>query len=265
MKRLIVNADDFGLTARVSEGIAEAVTHGVVSSTTAMVCLPYAREHMGPLTAALSGRIGLHLQLTDGVPCADPERVPSLLREGGRFPRSWRDLGRLNPDEVRAEWEEQVRRLTSWGVRPSHLDSHHHVHRFPAAFEVYCELARAHDIPARALTPRMAEHLRARGVACADYCETGWYDGPLTAAELIGLVERAFERLGDRGTVELMCHPGYADDELAAKSNYVEQRERELRTLCSDELSAGLRELQIEVVGAPALLEGGALRAPAPA
>lgn len=256
MKRLLVNADDFGLTARVSEGIAEAMLRGVVSTTTAMVCLPEARAHVTRWAAQLPGRIGLHLQLTDGAPCAEPGLVPSLLGDGGRFPRSWRDLGRLNPDEVRTEWRAQAGRLASWGVRPSHLDSHHHVHKFPAAFEAYCELARDYDIPARSLSPQMTERLRARGVRCADYCETDWYDGALTVAEFVQIVGRAFERRGGRGTIELMCHPGYADAELAARSKYVEPRERELRTLCSAELAAELRALGIEVVGASALPGG---------
>jgi predicted glycoside hydrolase/deacetylase ChbG (UPF0249 family) len=255
LRRLIINADDFGLTAGVSEGIAEAMLRGVVSATTAMVCSPDAHAHVAPRAAELSGRVGLHLQLTDGVPCAEPELVPSLLQEGGRFPRSWRDLSRLNPDEVRREWRAQVERLAGWGVRPAHFDSHHHVHRFPVAFEVYCELARDYDVPARSLSPQMTARLRERGVRCADFCETGWYDGALTVAELVGLVEQALARGGGRGTVELMCHPGYADAELAARSKYVEQRERELRTLCSVELAAELRALQIEVVGTSALLE----------
>lgn len=253
MKRLLVNADDFGLTARVTEGIAEAMLRGVVSTTTAMVCPPGAREHVTRWAGPLPGRVGLHLQLTDGAPCAEPGSVPSLLQAGGRFPRSWRDLGRLNPEEVRAEWRAQVERLAGWGVRPSHLDSHHHVHKFPAAFEAYCELAREYDLPARSLSPEMTERLRARGVRCADFCETGWYDGQLTVGEFLDVVERAFARAGGRGTVELMCHPGYADAELAARSKYVGQRERELRALCSPELAAELRARGVELVGASAL------------
>ena len=261
MRRLIINADDFGLTAGVSRGIAEAMLRGVVSATTAMVCSPDARAHIAPHAAELPGRVGLHLQLTDGVPCAEPELVPSLLHEGGRFPRSWRDIGRLSPDEVRREWRAQVERLAGWGVRPAHLDSHHHVHRFPAAFEVYCELAREYDLPARSLSPQMTGRLRASGVRCADFCETGWYDGALTVAEFVRIVEQAFERDGGEGTVELMCHPGYADAGLAARSKYVEQRERELRTLCSAGLADELRALQIEVVGTSALLEHERTRA----
>lgn len=257
MRRLIINADDFGLTAGVSDGIAEAILRGVVSATTAMVCLPDADAHVAHRAAELSGHTGLHLQLTDGVPCVEPDLVPSLLHEGGRFPRSRRDLGRLSPDEVRREWHAQVERLMSWGVRPTHLDSHHHVHKFSAAFEVYCELALAYDVPARSLSPQMTEQMRARGVRCADYCETGWYDEPLTVAAFVGVVEQAFARGGGQGTIELMCHPGYADAELATKSNYVEQREKELRILCSAELATELRALQIEIVGVSALLNHG--------
>lgn len=253
MKRLIINADDFGMTGGVTAGIVEAMLRGVVSSTTAMVCLPEAEEHLRRWSHAVEGRVGLHLQLTDGAPCAGPGAVPSLVGGGGRFPRSWRDVGRPDPEEIRLEWHAQVRRLLGFGIRPAHLDTHHHVQRLPGVFDAYADIAASYGLPARALTPRMAAALRSRGVACPDYCETRWPSGGYGPGEFCALVEGAFRIAGGCGTVELMCHPGHSDEELAAKSTYAAEREEELRALCDPRLRDALAEAGVEVVAPSAL------------
>lgn len=248
MKRLIINADDFGMTRGVTAGIVESMLRGVVSSTTAMVCLPEAEGNLRRWSHYVEGRVGLHLQLTDGVPCAEPSAVATLLGGGGRFPRSWRDLRGPDPEEIRVEWHAQVRRLAGFGIRPTHLDTHHHVHRLPGVFEAYADIAAAYGLPARALTPRMAAALRSRGVACADYCETRWPSGGYGSEELRALVEGAFRVEGVRGTVELMCHPGHYDEELSGKSTHAAEREEELRALCEPRLRDALAEAGVEVV-----------------
>lgn len=254
MKRLIINADDFGLTDRVCAGIVESILAGAVSSTSAMVCVPEAIENLRRWSPKLGGRVGAHLQLTGGIPCAEPLRLPSLLNADGQFPRSWRELGKLNPDEVRREWHAQMELLLSLGIKPTHIDTHHHVHRFPVVFEVYCEIAESYRIPARTLLPQMTTRLRSRGLHCAEFCETSWYGGQLTLERLIECIRRGFAICGEQATMELMCHPGFSDAELEKKSNYAAEREEELRILCSTELMDNLRELQIEVVNMLALL-----------
>lgn len=254
MKRLIINADDFGLTGGVTRGIAESILNGLVCSTSAMVCMPGFAENMKPWLSRLQGRIGIHLQLTDGDACSDPASVPSLLENAAHFPRSWRSLGTPRPEEIRREWHAQMKRLVEAGIQPSHLDTHHHVHRFPAIFEVYCEIAQAYRLPARTLSPRMTESLRKKAIASSEFCETGWYGGELTKESLINRLTERFERHGDNCVVELMCHPGFADDELSTKSKYVLEREQELHVLCSNELAGMLNERGIQIVGMSGLL-----------
>jgi predicted glycoside hydrolase/deacetylase ChbG (UPF0249 family) len=248
LRRLVINADDFGLTNGVTAGIVEAMRRGVVSATTAMVCHPGVEENLRRWTLEVEGRVGLHLQLTDGEPCAEPSSVATLLDGAGRFPRHWRDLGRPDPEEVRREWNAQMERITGLGIRPTHLDTHHHVHRLPGVFAAFADIASAYGLPARALSPRMADALRARGVACADFCETSWPGGRYEPEAFRAAVERAFDLVGGRGAVELMCHPGYADEELARKSTYAAEREEELRALCDPRLRAVLEEAGVEVV-----------------
>lgn len=248
MRRVFFNADDFGLTDGVSDGIVRAMRDGAVASTSAMVCADGARARLGRWAPAVPGRVGIHLQLTDGVPVSDPAAVPSLVTADGRFPRKRRLLGVLDLDDIRREWFAQVEALASLGVAPAHVDTHHDVHRLPVVFDVYCEVAKAFGLPARALSYRMAVALRMRGVRCADTCEADWYGGDLSPEGLLARVEVALVHCGHRGNVELACHPGLADDALAERSDYVAEREVELETLCRDDLAGLLRSRHIELL-----------------
>lgn len=249
MNRLVINADDFGLTKGVTIGIVETILRGVVTSTTAMACKAGSLDNVREWAGSISGRIGVHLQLTDGLPCSESAAIPSLVAESGLFPRKRRDLRALNTDEVLLEWRAQIERILQAGISPTHIDTHHHVHRYPAAFAAYCQIAAEHAIPARALSLEMAQKLRAEGVRCADSCETGWYGGDLTPESLIDCLNNAFAALGDdEATLELMCHPGFVDEALPENSSYVAGREQELRTLCHPDLAARLRDSGISLI-----------------
>lgn len=248
MKRLIVNADDFGLTDGVSAGIVEAIRKGIVTSTTAMVAVPGADANLARWAPAIPARVGLHLQLTGGLPCSPLSKVPSLLDGQGQFPRSRKGLGPIEPGEVGLEWQAQFARLRQWGVEPSHLDSHHHVHHLRPALTAFADLAKAEGKPARSGPLAVAHALRTAGIRHADYLDTRWYDGELTADRLVQTVFQAFDRIGGQGTVELMCHPGYADGALAALSHYIEKREQELAVLCAGEVAERLEAFGIRLI-----------------
>lgn len=256
MKRLILNADDFGLTDGVTAGIVEAVEQGIVTSTTAMACVDGTAERLRRWGPRLPGRVGAHLQLTGGCPCLPASEVPSLAGADGLFPRKRRDLRAPAPEEVRREWEAQLARLRDSGIEPSHLDSHHHVHFEPAIFPVFLELARAQGLPVRS-NRRFTRQLRDRGIACPDLGVTEWYEESLTAGHLLEIVGRAFASLREGGTVELMCHPGRSDAELAKLSSYVAGRDEELAVLCSPEVKEGLARQGVELVSMSALREPG--------
>ena len=231
MRRVFVNADDCGLTDGVTEGIAAALDVGLVGGTTAMVCAAGARERLERLAQPFAGRIGLHLQLTGGRPCLPPQDVPSLVDADGAFPRKKIAVVNVDPDEVRCEWRAQLARLRSWGIEPSHLDAHHHIHKRLEVFPVFLELARELGVPARAVSEDMRRAFRAAGVPHADACVTTWFAGDLSRERFLAAVEDACAGLGADATVEVMTHPGYADAALAAISSYAADRAMELRVL----------------------------------
>ena len=244
MVPVVLNADDFGLTEGVCAGIVKAIHAGGVTATTAMVCVPGAVERLKRWAPEIPGRIGAHLQLTTGRPILPPERVRSLVQDDGRFPAKRKQLGDPKTQEILAEWRAQMELLFRAGIEPTHLDSHHHVHRLSSALQAFCELARQYRIPARSLDGEMARSLREAGVACVDCTLTGWYGGELSTASLVSVLREGARQHPAATSFEVMCHPGYVDDDLPHLSGYVEDREKELAALCQ-----GTLKQELEVAG----------------
>lgn len=261
MRRLFVNADDFGLTDGITQGIVEVMERGIVGGTTAMVCAAGGLARLASAGAALRGRVGLHLQLTGGSPpCLPPEEVPSLVTAQGLFPRKKIEVADVNPDEVRREWQAQLARFREAGFEPSHLDSHHHIHKRPEVFPVFLELARGLGLPARAVSDEMRRAMDAAGVIHADLCVTRFYGENIDAAQFCSLVDAAFAALGGNGTVEVMVHPGHADAALRAISTYSDGRDQERRVLTDPELAATLADRDIVPIGPSSIARDSDIR-----
>lgn len=237
---LIINADDFGLTEGVCAGILSSMHAGSVSSTSAMMCrpksVPFLERHAGDL----NGRCGVHLQLTDGVPVLPADAVPSLAQPDGRFPRRRSQLRSLSLVEIVAEFTAQIEAFRSTGLIPTHIDTHQHVHKDEPVLEAYAKVALAYGLPARSCSPRMTARLRAAGVDCPDVFEFSWTASRRPAAALLCAIDAAFASCGGDGCVEVMCHPGRADAELAEASTLIEAREADLAGLCDPTLREGL-------------------------
>lgn len=253
MWRLFINADDFGLTDGVSEGIVAAMAAGLVGGTTAMVCPDGSQTRLARLGPALAGRVGLHLQLTGGRPCLPPGDVPSLVGPDGAFPRKKMAVGRVDPDEVRREWRAQLARLRACGIEPSHLDAHHHIHKRPDVFPLFLELAAELGLPARAVSDDMRRALGAAGVPHAAICLTDWFGQEPSRERFVALVEAATAGLPDGAVIEVMTHPGRCDAALAAISTYGAGRETELAVLGDPALAEALAARGLVPVGPGAI------------
>jgi chitin disaccharide deacetylase len=155
-RRIIVNADDFGMSAETNRAIVEAFQRGVISSTTVMANMPGFEEACELARRyRLSGKIGVHLNLTEGRPLTEPiQRLPRFCDEQGLF-RPRRTLFRLSKEEkraVEAEFAAQIQACIERGVHPTHLDSHQHVHTEWPIGEVAIRVAHRYGIGAIRLT-----------------------------------------------------------------------------------------------------------------
>ncbi len=273
---LIVNADDFGRTPGVTEGILQAHRRGIVTSTTTMVNLPHAAAAVRrALVEAPALGVGIHLNLTAGQPVLPARDVSTLVDASGHFypirclvPRR----GDLDLRQVRAELAAQIERFRSWGCAPTHLDAHHHsVYLSPRFFRVLVGLAERYRLPIRYPWPRgpippddlielAAAHrvaasdlptiianchaiLRESGLRVPDRCVLSFYGRRATLKHLLDVIASLPE-----GVSELMCHPGVADAELRAGSSYAGQREGELAVLTAPQAREALREAGVRLV-----------------
>jgi len=268
LRNLIVNADDLGWTEGVNRGIAEAHQNGIVTSAS-LLANGAAFGNGVELARAMPGLgVGVHLNLSEGEPAAARELVTSLLNDRGELenrPESLLlKLARRSVvlEEVEREWDEQIRRVRSAGLEPTHLDGHRHVHMLPGLFEIALRLAKRHGIAAirisheessmrvalsagakqkgtvvmkqgvqarglKLLAPDAHEKAERAGIATADYFCGIAQTGEMTKEGVVRLLEILPE-----GTTELMCHPGYADEALAKSATRLQKsREQELNIL----------------------------------
>lgn len=163
MRRLIINADDFGLTSGVNRAVSEAHERGIVTSTTLMANACAFEEAAGQARSFAVGgahlSVGCHVVLLDGEPLLPAERVASLLRSSSRNGRPcFRDSlnefavasfrHQLDPGEIEAEAAAQMECMQAAGIQPSHFDTHKHAHMFPAVLRPLLRAARACQVPA---------------------------------------------------------------------------------------------------------------------
>jgi predicted glycoside hydrolase/deacetylase ChbG (UPF0249 family) len=242
MKRLIVSADDFGMTDGVCRGIIEAMERGIVTQTGAVVCRPDDAERVVRWKDRVPGALGVHLQLTDGVPCLPAAEVPTLVNEHGAFHRSSAELKGIDAADVEREWLAQWKRARQLGIEPAHFDTHHHVHTSFKLLPAMAAVARDARAGARSGTPQHAQALAQCGVHCADICTIDFFGDGLTEERFLDAVGAAFDAIGGDGTVEVATHPAYADAALAERSYYAAGRQLELRILTESSLRARLED-----------------------
>jgi chitin disaccharide deacetylase len=201
VKYLIVNADDFGASSGINRGILEAHRRGILTSTSLMVNMPAAAEAMVLSREVPDLGIGLHVNFTN----ESEGPVVDIADTGACGEELTRQFNQFNE---------------LMGRRPTHIDSHHHVHRRSNLLPLFLDLAGREGLPLR-------EHSRVRYFK-RFYGQ--WNDG--SHPEWIGtenLVRMLAADLSD-GFTELGCHPGYVDP--AFQSLYNIEREVEMRTLC---------------------------------
>jgi hopanoid biosynthesis associated protein HpnK len=268
VRRLIVNADDFGFTAGVNRAIVEAHRHGIVTSSTLMANGTAFDDAVRLAQTAPNLSIGCHVVLIDGQPVLDARNARFLasLRSGTAGFRDNLKLfiaraltGRLDSGEIEAEVTAQIRKLQSAGIDVSHVDTHKHTHLFPAVLRPLLRAAKACGVrairnPFGPRRPLRSGELLARPKLWTRYAEVQVLrtlaarfrdsaqraglqttDGTLGIEVTGALDEKLFRAIAEvipDGTWEFVCHPGYNDDDLKSSNTRLrESREAELRVL----------------------------------
>jgi chitin disaccharide deacetylase len=282
VRRLIINADDFGLTAGVNRGIIEAYRAGTVTSATLMAGGRAFADAVQLAASVPQLGIGCHVQLVDGSPVSDPERVPTLLERPLTFRHNltrfaWAALRhRIDFGEAEREAAAQVRRLMAAGVSVTHLDTHKHAHMFPSVLQPLLRAARACGVrsvrnpfappgafPLAQLIRRPDLWKRSAQVRLLRRLAAGFRQavkeaGMLTTHGSFGievtgaLDERLFAAIAaaiPEGTWEFVCHPGYDDAELAKVPTRLRgSRRKELAVLTSGAARAALESRGVELI-----------------
>jgi len=285
VRRLIINADDFGLTAGVNRAIVEAHENGVVSSATLMANGQAFAQAVSLARSTPRLGVGCHVVLVDGAPLLPQTQVHSLLdgsgnsagdarfREGISKFGALAMLGRLAADEIEAEATAQIRKLQASGIPVTHLDSHKHTHLFPRVLRPLLQAAQRCGVRAirnpferiqgsqlaasPSLWRRWAEVGVLRGFArqfrdAVQQAGIATPDGTLAIVATGTLNDRLLRLMVENlpeGTWELVCHPGYNDTDLRGiRTRLRESREQELRILTSQSTRDLLAANGVEMV-----------------
>jgi len=244
--RLIINADDFGLTPGVNRAIAELHQAGVLTSATLMATGPAFDDAVAVARANPTLGVGCHIALTDGVPVSPPEEIPTLIGPDGKtFRPSLIDFlqallrGNISEEEITREATAQIQKLQRAGIHITHLDTHKHTHLFPGVarpllglaeryniaairqpFEQPWSLALGHGNRTRRILVKVFARLKASferqpQIRNGRVQTTDGTIGISATGSLYGeTLREILNAMPAEGTFELVCHPGYNDRDL---------------------------------------------------
>lgn len=284
MRRLIINADDLGLTPGVNRAILESNQRGVVTSATLMANSAAFTDAVACVQSLRGSKlsVGCHLVLVDGEPVTPAEKVPSLTKHSSEFRRGIGELAlaartrKLDPAEIETEAVAQFRKIGSSGLQPSHFDTHKHSHLFPEILIPALRAAQACNILAvrnpfepanplplsflaryrkllkRYFQLRLLRTMRSnwlRRVQEAGLKTPDGSFGVITTGDVdMTLIRALLENMPD-GTWELVCHPGYNDADLdKVRTRLRTSRVHELELLTSPDVRQLIDSLGIQLI-----------------
>jgi predicted glycoside hydrolase/deacetylase ChbG (UPF0249 family) len=294
-KRLIVNADDFGMSQGITDGILLAHRLGFLTSTSLMANMPAAEYAASRAARVPALAVGMHLNICQGKPILAPSKVRSLVDAEGNFFRPaalarklWRRA--VSAAEIEAEFRAQIRWAKEHGIDPTHADSHQHMHIYPGALRAFCRAVEAEGIscvraprcrvvPGNGVIGGPHEGRLPRRVLVQAYRAalqaTAFHQFQMPEARLsfpprerrdLGLLGESWMRMLTElpaGTFELACHPGLFERGFSETDRIHLQREEELHWLTDATMLRALRQSEIELISYRDLAEPAARQAAA--
>ena len=248
--KLILNADDFGLTETVNHGIVECFKAGVVKSTTIMMNQPGTQHAIELYHQGLVPEVGLHFTVTAGKPLSAPELVPSLVDDQGNFLDKAALFNKVDvvEGEVVLELNAQYQAAVDAGLKINHIDSHHFGGVFKPLKAAFTRTVNHIGLPVRRIDNILSGQDALR-VPTPDAFDMRFFDEGVSLNGLQDLL-LSYQAMMPDGVLELMCHPSsVASEQLKSLSSYSDKRVEEHQLLTSPELKQWLAEHQIECIG----------------
>jgi len=219
-----------------------------LTSTTIFPNLPLTGQLKEDFSRRPNLGVGIHLNITLGSPVAPKSDVRSLLA-GDRFGKHDEEFfKRIDKKALYTEYKAQIEHFEEWfGKPPTHIDTHHHLHRFQTVFDVFIELAEEFGVPFRlsdCVDLAVRQRFEKRGIILTDHLIPDIDPFPhFRKARLKEVLSKLPE-----GVVELMTHPAVIDEELKRISSFVAPRADELEALGDPSLRSLLAKSNIELV-----------------
>ncbi|ASK63871.1 carbohydrate deacetylase [Virgibacillus phasianinus] len=237
--KIIVNADDFGLSPGVTAGILYAHHHDILTSTTAMVNTEFSRESLEDVKRYPRLGVGLHFVLDAGQPISSSVR--SLTNHTGNFLKGKTLIEHAKKVDIKEELKAQLDLLYMRDIDVTHIDSHHHMHlHIPCAMEAVIEIAQIYDLPVRSFTEtRLPGEL-----ISTDFLHYDFYGNESVTPEYLMNILSELQP----GITEIMCHPAFMDPWLTKKSSYNYTRTKELEILVNNKIKNWIKKHSIDLI-----------------
>jgi chitin disaccharide deacetylase len=282
MKQLILNADDFGMTRGVNEGIVRAHREGILTSATLMANGEAFDDAVERARGNTELGVGCHLVLVGGKCVAPKDSVRSLTDAEGNLPDSLPlfvariSSGIIRGEEIERELRAQIGKIRAAGIEPTHLDTHKHTHAHPRVMGALGKVAKECGITrvrkpienlrdswetsraggqgvsmqilaagaVRAIAPQFTAISKKYGLLCPDHFLGLAMTGQLSPGVLRGVIDTIAD-----GTTEIMLHPGIHDGDLARSGSRLQkQREDELQGLLDPGVRSAVTERGIRLI-----------------
>lgn len=275
-KRLIINADDFGLSDSVNSAVLSGHKDGILTSATIMTNMPDAEEAVEIAKGLPRLGVGVHLNLFKGRPLCRDSQTKYIVNKNGEFKYNQKVLSLMSlishnfRKALKAELAQQIQWLIDKGIRPTHLDSHKHIHCFPAIYSLVCELARQFKVNAirwcyepkevgsvpwplsncdyRKKNATLRKWAKINRFQEKEFIKTEAFYGSSHLGKIDVSLIKALSLYNRAPTAELMTHPA-TEDEPQRPYRVIElSRKAELEALCDDRSKKYIRDAKIELV-----------------
>jgi chitin disaccharide deacetylase len=274
-KKIIINADDFGLCKGVNDAVVKAHTQGVLTSATIMTNSSSSDEAVRLSKSLVKLGVGIHLNLTEGKLTSKDAAVTYLSAANGEFAFSPGKISLLSVisskirQAIRIELRAQIEWLLRRDIRPTHIDSHKHVHTFPAIFKIISRLAEEYNIStirwpmegklawnhwpgvdkAGIRRSRVISMLaKINKMQNPKYFKTDGFLGIAHTGQIDVSFFQAACLHSASSVVEIMTHPGFVEGLDPGKTRLLGQREEELNALCSEQTKTYFEKAGIQLI-----------------